>query len=129
MTKQLYVYFTSENDATSAESALQRFRISNMFVDTIPESDANRAFLPIFAPDSTAAETGTGTGGTVGGAETGGFAWSQQGKGDESEGLFEKSDQPMTHLLEIELADDVNIQEIIDVLKENNGYMLKELNE
>jgi len=129
MTKQMHVYFTSENDAISAEAGLQRFPIANMFVDAIPESDAKRIFLPIFAPDSTAAETGTGTGEAAGGAEIGGFAWSQDGVADETEGLFEKNEQPMTHVLEIELAEEVDVKEIVKVLKEHNGYMLKELTE
>ncbi|HLQ71484.1 MAG TPA: hypothetical protein VK142_06750 [Bacillota bacterium] len=129
MTKQMHVYFVSENDALSAESALQRFRVTNMFVDTIPEVDASRTFMPVVAPDSTATETGTGTGESAGGAEMGGFAWSKESVVSESEGVFKKDDEPITHVLEIKLADDVDVREIVDVLKENNGYMLKELTE
>src|SRR5699024_12539530 len=96
MTKQMHVYFVSENDALSAESALQRFRVTNMFVDTIPEVDASRTFMPVVAPDSTATETGTGTGESAGGAEMGGFAWSKESGVSESEGGVRKEEEART---------------------------------
>lgn len=126
MPKQIQAYFTSENDATSAEASLQRFRVSNTFIETLSEPDEERIFLPIYALGANS--SGLGTGG-VGGAGLGGFAWVSKDVPAEADDTLEKNDQPMTHLLKVELAEDENVSDVIDVLKDNDGYMLKESDE
>lgn len=125
MTKRIDAYFTSEDDAISAESSLQRFHISNTFVDTLPEPDARQTYLPIYAVGATSFGSGT-TG--AGGAGIGGFAWVAD-EMPEDGGLLDKNEHPMTHMLEIELADDTNVDDVVGVLKENNGYLLKDSSE
>jgi len=121
MVKRMDAYFTSENDATSAEASLQRFQITNMFVDTLPEADETQVFLPIHALGS--ASAGMGTTGT-GGPGIGAYGWIGEDESVETEGDPENHDG-MTHMLEIELADDTDVKAIMEVLKENNAYMLK----
>lgn len=122
MTKRIEAYFTSENDAMSAESSLQRFPVSDALVDTLPEQSKSQTFLPIYALGSTSGGTGTNGAGGVG---IGTFGWIEEKIDDEGKRGMGDSEETMTHMLEFELADDANLEEIVKVLKEHNGYMLK----
>ncbi|WP_100009742.1 hypothetical protein [Lentibacillus sediminis] len=108
MPTPIHAYFKSENDAESANAALQRLRVKNITVEEIPESGRTITVLPIFH----------GGGGTVGG--TVGAAPTQ----DNSE-LSGKDNGSVTHLLEGEVEES-DYDEATRILSENNGYARNE---
>lgn len=99
MPKSILVYFKSENDAEAARSGLQRLRVSDLYVDHLPEGDNKTTYHPI---------TNTGE------ADT------EKSKGI-LKGLFQKED-PMTHLVQAKVQE-VDYDEAMEILTETNGYI------
>ena len=107
MSKSILVYFKSENDAETARSGLQRLRVSDLYVDHLPEGDTKQTFVPISAAHS----PGTEESGMV--KEKGVLA-----------GLFNKKEDPATHLIQAQVQE-VDYEAAIDVLIEANGFTEK----
>lgn len=107
MAASIQAYFKSENDAESANAALQRLRVKNITVEEIPESGRAITVLPIF-------HGGGGTmGGTIGAMPT----------QDNSE-LSGKDNDSITHMLQGEV-EEADHEKAIQILSENNGYAKK----
>ena len=52
MPKSILVYFKSENDAEAARSGLQRLRVSDLYIDHLPEGDNKQTYIPIDEADT-----------------------------------------------------------------------------
>lgn len=105
MPKSILVYFKSENDAESARAELQSLRVSNLYVEHLPEDDNKNMYVAIDLGRSPA----TVEAGTV------------KPKGSFS-GLFGKKEDPVTHLIQAEVIEE-DYDEAIEVLKKGNGFV------
>lgn len=106
MTKSILVYFKSENDAESAHASLQRLRVSDLFVDEIPEAEQNRIVVPLFNLGTTSTNAG--------------IIGSMDEQGDQ-----DMTDDSLTHLLEGQV-DEADYEEAMQVLSDSKGYRSRE---
>lgn len=107
MPKSILVYFKSENDAESARAELQSLRVSDLYVDHLPEGDDKHTYLPIdvgYSPE--AMESGM-----------------IKPKGVLT-GLFGKKKDPVTHLIQAKVQEE-DYAEAMEVLKRGNGFVQK----
>lgn len=108
MQNKIVAYFRTENDAESARSALQSLRVSNLMVDSIPDSGKRVRYIPV-APF---------------GAHWGAAGFVKRGTLLDDEPSA-GSDAPMTHLLELEI-EETDFEEAMKLLQENNGFKIEE---
>ncbi|MFS0750203.1 hypothetical protein [Oceanobacillus sp. 1P07AA] len=104
--KTLRAYFQSENDAVSAQSSLASVRSQQLFIDEIPSGFDREIFIPVIPY----------------GPHWGLF----QGIAIQEEEIDvnEKNEQPMTHLLEAQIAED-DIEKAATIISNHNGYRLR----
>ncbi len=101
MPKSILVYFKSENDAEAARSGLQRLRVSDLYVDHLPEGDSKSTYVPIGNMDEADTE-----------ARKGFFRK-----------LFQKDDDDqMTHLVQAKVQEQ-DYDAAMGILTELNGYI------
>ena len=100
MSKSILVYFKSENDAEAARSGLQRLRVSDVYLDHLPEGDNKTSYVPIGDMDADDTESRKGF----------------------FKGLFQKDNEPMTHLVQAKVQE-VDYEEAMGLLTELNGYV------
>lgn len=98
MSKSILVYFKSENDAEAARSGLQRLRVSDLYLDHLPEGDSKTSYVPIGSIDDAESRKGF------------------------FKGLFQKDNDPMTHLVQATIQE-VDYDEAMGILTELNGYV------
>lgn len=114
MTKNIRAYFKSENDVESARASLQRLRVSNLFIDELPEEERENNYVAILPLGSASNSTSIGTG--VAGANTG------AGVGNIGAAFDDGDDNnQITHILEGQVEDE-DYEEAQAVLAENRGY-------
>lgn len=115
MEKRIEAYFETENDAESARAGLQRIRATNVIVDSIPEGDENKKYVPVvpFRVDSNPGVVSSGTQGTDGLAR---FAHAQEDWHDKGE-----TKEYMTHMLQADVYEE-DYDKAIDLLIRNAGY-------
>ena len=46
--RSVEVYFKSENDAESARASLQTLKVTNLYIDEMPENIDTRMYIPFF---------------------------------------------------------------------------------
>lgn len=100
MPKSILVYFKSENDAEAARLGLQRLRVTDLYVDHLPEGDSKTMYVPIGDMDDADTETRKGF----------------------FKGLFQKDEDPMTHLVQVKVQE-TDYDEALGILTELNGYV------
>jgi len=100
MSKSILVYFKSENDAEAARSGLQRLRVSDLYVDHLPEGDNRTSYVPIGDMGADDTETRKGF----------------------FKGLFQKDNDPVTHLVQAKV-NEIDYDEAMGILTELNGYV------
>ncbi|WP_407270927.1 hypothetical protein [Radiobacillus sp. PE A8.2] len=106
MTKKLEAYFKNEDDAETVHAELNRFNVSNVSVEEIPEGD-ERFLVPIFPINNSGS---SGGGGLVAGL--GEFGEPTQ------------TDQ-RRHLLSFEI-EEKDFQEALNIVKKSEGYIAKD---
>lgn len=103
--KTLRAYFQSENDAISAQSSLASVRSQQLFIDEIPPGFEKEIFIPVIPY----------------GRHWGllqDVAIQEDGNKDDV-----KNEQPMTHLLEVQIAED-DIEKAAIIISNHNGYQM-----
>ena len=111
MSKSLLAYFKSENDAESARASLQRLRVTDLYVEEVPEEEGTKMFIPLFTMGSTSSSTGA-----VGELDEGGIAANE---------MMRDNDSPITHILECQV-EDADYEEAKNILSDRNGYSRKD---
>lgn len=111
--KEVKLYFKNENDAHSAQSTLNKYRISNVSMEEMNEGNRTGLFIPIFSPYW---GTGSGTGG-------GGLPFFGGGSNDDSDqGQAQEADSKyMSHMLRFEIEEE-DYEQAISELKEYDPY-------
>jgi hypothetical protein len=99
MPKSILVYFKSENDAEAARSGLQRLRVTDLYVDHLPEGDNKQSYVPITDLDETNTAKRKGI----------------------FKNIFQKED-PMTHLVQAKVQE-ADYNEAMGILTEVNAYI------
>ncbi|WP_010648512.1 hypothetical protein [Oceanobacillus massiliensis] len=109
MLKNILAYFTSENDAESARSALQTLKVKKLSIDQIPndQGQENTRYIPISPLGPT-----WGINGTL----------EKETFGDEK--VSEKDDRPLTHVIEGQI-DEEDFDNAMKILLENDGYEIE----
>lgn len=115
--KQVELYFKNENDAQSAKSELNKFKVKNVAIEKMEEGSRNGLFIPIFSP-----YWGAG-GGVAGGSIP---SYNEDSKGS-SEVEQSKNADPkyMSQLLRFEVSEE-DYDEVLSVLKEYDPHGIEE---
>lgn len=115
MAKNVRVYFTSENDVESAHTSLQSLKISDLYIEEMPEgTEADTdMFIPLFA-------TNIGTSGSASNLGMSGTA-APFVPGITEEDVGEEGSGSITHLLHFEVEEE-DYDEAIAILKEFECY-------
>lgn len=50
--KKAEIYFKNENDAEAAKTELNKFKVSNVKIEKLPEGDQSTGFIPLFVPSN-----------------------------------------------------------------------------
>ncbi|UTR10513.1 hypothetical protein MM300_22030 [Evansella sp. LMS18] len=103
MAEHMHAYFRSENDAESALAKLQKLKVENIFVDSIPDDTDRGIFIPAAA---TNVGGGSGTSGVPGYLE----------------GITHDDENTFTHMLEFEV-DEEDAEEAFELLKKEDAYV------
>lgn len=105
MVKSILVYFKSENDAEAARSGLQRLRVSDIYLDHLPDGDTKNTYVSIDTALSTEADKSEVV-------KSGGVF----------SNLFGKKEEPMTHIVQAKIQDE-DYEAAMNVLTKGNGYI------
>ncbi len=109
MSKSLLTYFKSENDAESARSSLQRLRVTDVYVEEMPDEGGMNMnmYIPLFAVGSTSSSMGA-----VGELDEGGIAANE---------IMRDKDTPVTHVLEGQV-EEADFEKAKEILRDNRGF-------
>ncbi|PRO64278.1 hypothetical protein [Alkalicoccus urumqiensis] len=117
MTTHMQVYFTNENGAEDLSTSIQKYNVSNVRVEHIPDLEENRTMMMIPAGS-------IGSAGSSQGGQPGLFASFQELR----DSLIKDKKPAPDYLLQFDVADE-HKSEVLEEIKKTDGYVDKEISD
>src|SRR5690625_1059072 len=110
MSRNVQVYFHTENDAERLKATLSKFTVSNIVIDQLEEADSKRLVVPNVPIQS--------GGANLPHSETGSYPIGYQ--------EVDKDDKPRHAVISIEVAED-DLNDVLRAVKELDGHVDRSL--